>query len=138
MFIVPQKPGDTLVLDSVQGHRRTYERLAAFLTEPQATIELQAASNCPLLPGRSCLGAFRMVKTEGLVYTEHLPAGVLQVSGRPELLARYIESFVFQPGMGSSHHHPEQKFLGELAPGSDMVIVEAEDELDDESDAPVA
>jgi hypothetical protein len=30
MYIVLQKPGDTMVLDSVRGHRRTHESLTAF------------------------------------------------------------------------------------------------------------
>jgi hypothetical protein len=131
MFIVLQEPGDTMVLDTVRGHRATLEKLLGFLASPQASIELEAAQRCPAYPEQKTLRALRMLKAGGLILTEHLPDGVLQVSGRPHLLARYVEKFRFEPSDDGEHRHPEQAFTGELERGSDMIIIEAEDALDD-------
>jgi hypothetical protein len=131
MFIILQDAGDTMVLDSVRGHRATYDRLTAFLSSPQVSIEIEAGPRCPACPDSTTLRSFRMVKTSGPILTQHLPDAVLQVSGRPEMLARYVRSFQFDPADDGDHHHPEQHFRGELDPASDMIIVEAEDDLDD-------
>jgi hypothetical protein len=102
-----------------------------FLASPQGSIELQASPRCPLLPDAETLRVFRFVKTRGSILTQRMPGEVLQVSGRPELLARYIESFKFEPEMQTGHRHPEQAFVGELEAGSNMIIVEADDDADD-------
>lgn len=132
VFIVIQgqpRSGDTMVLDSAAGHQRTFDSLAAFLASPQASIEIAAAGTCHLCPTTRPLRAFRMVKTGGKLRTEELPDGVLQVSGRPDLLARYIEAFRFEPG-AQDHHHPEQQeifFSSGLDPRSASIIIEADD-----------
>jgi hypothetical protein len=132
MFIVLQEVGDTMVLDSLRGHQTTYERLAAFLSSPQVSIEFEAGPRCPAIPDATTLGRFRMVKTSGPILTHHLPDASLQVSGRPELLARYAETFKFEAADGGEHRHPEQQFADEeLDPASEMIIVQAEDALDD-------
>jgi len=131
MFIVLQNPGDTMVLDSTRGHLATHERLKAFLASPQTSIDLPAMSRCPAYPEARTLRGLRVVKGPGLILTEHLSESVLQVSGRTELLERYAEAFLFDAGDSGDHRHPEQRFWGELAPGSDMVIIEVEDDLDD-------
>jgi hypothetical protein len=118
VFIVIQgrpRDGDTMILDSAAGHGRTFDALAAFLASSERAIEIAAAGTCHLCPDYSPLRAFRMVKTGDKLRTEELPDGVLQVSGRPDLLARYIEAFRFEPG-AQDHHHPEQQemFFGGL------------------------
>ena len=44
---------------------------------------------------------------------------------------RYIDYFRFDPGEDGAHRHPEQGFMGELAPGSAMIIIEVDDYADD-------
>ncbi|WP_242343536.1 hypothetical protein [Anaeromyxobacter terrae] len=131
MFIVIQgqpRNGDTRVLDSAAGHQRTFDALAAFLSSPTPSIEIDNGGTCHLCPDYPALRAFRMVKTSDKLRTEELPDGVLQVSGRPELLARYIEAFRFAPG-AEDHRHPEQRLAltGELDPRSASIIIEADD-----------
>jgi hypothetical protein len=136
VFIVIQsrpRNGDTMILDSAAGHRRTFDALAAFLASPERAIEVAAAGTCHLCPDYPPMRAFRMVKTGDKLHTEELPDGVLQVSGRPDLLARYIEAFRFDPG-AQDHHHPEQRVAfipGGLDPRSASIIVEADDYADD-------
>ena len=130
MYIVLQNPGDTMVLDSTRGHLATHGKLVAFLSSPLTSIELPASSPCPAYPEAKSLGAFRVVKTGGLIRTQHFPGAVLQVSGRPDLLARYVEAFRFDAGE-DGHRHPEQRFRGEIENDSDMIIIEVEDDLDD-------
>jgi hypothetical protein len=131
MYIILQNPGDTMVLDTTRGHLATYQKLTAFLASSQASIELPAGSRCPACTEAETLSSFRMVKTPGLILTQHLPGSVLQVSGRTELLERYAEVFRFDADEVGGHRHPEQRFWGELEPGSDMIFVEVEDDLDD-------
>ena len=122
-----------MVLDSAAGHQKTHDELAAFLASPVSSIEIVANGRCHLFPEWPAMRAFRMVKTSDKLRTEELPDGVLQVSGRPDLLARYIEGFRFEPGT-QDHHHPEQQeiFLsGGLDPGSASIIIEADDYADD-------
>lgn len=72
------------------------------------------------------------MKTGDKLRTEELPNGVLQVSGRPDVLARYIEAFRFDPGT-QDHHHPEQQDIlasGGLDPRSASIIIEADDYAD--------
>jgi hypothetical protein len=126
VYILRQRPGDTMVLDSVQGHGDTKRRLAAFLASADQVLEIPAAGRCPLDPDLKPLHLFRMRKTEELIHTQELPGGILQVSGRPDLLARYIESFGFGADVETDHHHPEQAFMGELARGSAHIIIEAD------------
>jgi len=129
VYILRQKPGDTMVLDTVEGHEQTRRKLAAFLASQDQVFEIATAGRCPLDPAQEPLGTFRMAKTTGLIHTEEFPGGVLQVSGRPDLLARYIQSFEFPPGVESDHHHPEQWFMGELAEGSAHIIIEVDGEV---------
>jgi len=119
-----------MVLDSTRGHLATHGRLIAFPSSSETSIELPAPSRCPACPEAETLGAFRMVKTAGLIRTQHLPEAVLQISGRPDLLERYVEAFRFDAGEGG-HRHPEHLFQGKLEHGSDMIIIEVEDDLDD-------
>lgn len=136
VFIVIQgqpRNGDTMVLDSAAGHQKTFDTLAAFLTSPAPSIEIAAAGRCHLCPDYPALRALRMVKTGDKLRTEELPDGVLQVSGRPELLASYIDAFRFDPG-AQDHHHPEQQevfFTGGLDPRSASIIIQADDYADD-------
>lgn len=136
MFILIQgqldrRNGDTMVLDSVAGHRDTFQKLAGFLASSDQATDIGATGPCHLCPDWPTLRAFRMVKSDGKLRTEELSDGVLQVSGRPELLARYIEDFRFNPGEDGAHRHPEQGFMGELAPGSAMIIIEVDDYADE-------
>ncbi|NJD19268.1 MAG: hypothetical protein FIA95_08325 [Gemmatimonadetes bacterium] len=128
VYILRWQPGDTMILDTAEGHEETRRRLAAFLASQEQVVEIHAAGRCQLDPAMQPLSTFRMRKTTGQLHTERLPGGILQVSGRPDLLARYIQSFAFQPGVASDHHHPEQGFMGELAPGSAHVVIEANEE----------
>lgn len=130
MYMVLQNPGDTMVLDSTRGHLATHERLVAFLSSSATSIELPGSSRCPACPEAETLGTLRMVKTVGLIRTQHLPGAVLQISGRPDLLERYVEAFRLDAGEGG-HRHPEQRFRSELESDSDMIIIEVEDDLDD-------
>ncbi len=136
VFIVIQgrpRNGDTMILDSAAGHGRTFDALAAFLAGPERVTEIAAAGTCHLCPDYPPLRSFRMEKTGDKLRTEELPDGVLQVSGRPDLLARYIEAFRFKAG-AQDHHHPEQRvaFLPDgLDPRSASIIVEADDYADD-------
>lgn len=100
MYILVQHPGDTMVLDTTRGHRATHEKLLAFLASPQASMELESSLHCPAYPEAETLRRLRMVKTPGLILTQHLPEAVLQVSGRPELLERYIQVFLFDDAEG--------------------------------------
>jgi hypothetical protein len=137
VFIVIQgqpRNGDTMVLDSAAGHQRTFDALAAFLASAKVAVEIAAAGTCHLCPDYPPLRASRMVKTGDKLRAEELPDGVLQVSGRPDLLARYIEAFRFAPG-AQDHHHPEQQkiFLsGGLDPRSASIIIEADEYVDDQ------
>ena len=128
---VDKRNGDTMVLDSVAGHRKTFDGLTVFLASPERSIEIEASWQCHLCPEWLTLRTFRMVKWDGKLRTEELPEGVLQVSGRPDLLARYVEHFRFEPGEDSTHRHPEQAFWGDLAPGSAMIIIQVDDYADD-------
>jgi hypothetical protein len=134
MYIVLQRSqeklvGDTLVIDTVEGHRETRDRLLIFLGAGDQTLVLQAAGKCPLLPDAEVLDALRFVKTGGRIHTGLAPDRVLQVSGRPDQLLRYANEFQFEADGG--HHHPEQVFEpSELHPQSEMIILEATDELD--------
>ena len=136
VFIVIQgqadkRNGDTMVLDSVAGHQKTFDLLAVFLASADKAVEISAAGPCHLCPDWPTLRAFRMVKSDAKLKTEELPDGVLQVSGRPDLLARYIEHFRFAPGDDGAHRHPENSFGHEGAPGSDSIIIEVDDYADD-------
>jgi hypothetical protein len=131
VFIVIQgqpRHGDTMVLDSAAGHQKTFDTLAAFLAGTKPSIELATAGKCHLMPDNPTMRAFRVVKTADKLRTEELLDGVLQVSGRPDLLARYIEAFRFEPG-AQDHHHPEHQevFTGGLDPRSASIIIEADD-----------
>ena len=121
-----------MVLDSAAGHRRTFDTLDAFLASPAPSMEIPAAGRCHLCPDWPPLRAFRMVKTGDKLRTEELPDGVLQVSGRAELLSGYIEAFRFEPGE-EGHHHPEQSLAtrGSIDPRSASIIIEADDYADD-------
>jgi hypothetical protein len=121
MFIVLQqqegkRAGDTMILDSVAGHRKTFETLTAFLASRDPALEIATAETCHPRPDWPSLRAYRMVKSSGKVKVEELPDGVLQVSGRPELLARYVTEFNVDPGKDGGHVHPEHPlaFDGEL------------------------
>jgi hypothetical protein len=135
VFIVIQgqrdrRGGDTTILDSVAGHRRTFDALAALLAGPNPSVEIAAAGRCHLCPDWDTLRLLRVVKANDKVRTEELPDGVLQVSGRPDLLARYIDAFRFEPGHDGDHRHPEQELAsrGELAAGSRRIIVQADED----------
>lgn len=119
-----------MVLDTAEGHRETGRRLATFLASGDEAIEITAAGRCPLDPALEPLGTFRMVKAAGPIHTQELPGGVLQVSGRPDLLERYLKSFDFGPGVEDDHHHPEQAFTirGELDARTAFIIIEADSE----------
>jgi len=117
-----------MILDSVEGHGETSKRLRAFLSSSSKTVELIAAGRCPLHPRMEPLRALRMLKTGGPIRTEELPGGIIQISGRPELLARYVEAFAFEPGTESDHRHPEYAFMGLLDPKSASIIIEVDDE----------
>lgn len=121
-----------MMIDSAAGHQKTYETLAAFLASPERCIEISGAGSCHLCPDCSPLRAFRMVKTSEKLRTEELADGVLQVSGRPELLTQYIEAFRFEP-KAQDHHHPEHQeiLLTGLDPRSLSIIIEADDYADD-------
>jgi hypothetical protein len=136
VYILRQNPGDTMVLDTVEGHQNTRRMLAAFLEGQDQVIEVAAKGRCHLDPSMEPLWSFRMRKTQNLIDTQELPGGILQVSGRPELLARYIEAFDFEPGVETDHHHPEQRFMGELDHGSAHIIIEADDEAGDAPGTP--
>lgn len=121
--------GDTTILDSAAGHQKTFEALAAFLAGPEPAIEIAAAGVCHLCPDYPVMRAFRMVKAAGTLRTELLSDGALQVSGRVDLLSRYIEAFRFEPG-AQDHHHPEHQeifFSGGLDPRTVHIIIEADD-----------
>jgi hypothetical protein len=128
---VDKRNGDTMVLDSVAGHRKAFDGLTVFLASPERSIEIEASGQCHLCPEWPTLRTFRMVKWDGKLRTEELPDGVLQVSGRPDLLTRYVEHFRFEPGEDGAHRHPEQAFWGDLAPGSAMIIIQVDDYADD-------
>ncbi len=139
MFILIQehegkRVGDTMVLDSVAGHRRTYEALAGFLASSRASHEIAATpGRCHLCPELPTLRALRMVKSDGFLMTRELPEGVLQVSGRPDLLARYIEDFRYAPGDAECHRHPDHYFAfrNEVERGSNFIIIEVDEYADD-------
>lgn len=133
MFILIQgrvdaRNGDTMVLDSVVGHRKTFEALMAFLSSGDEVIELAAAGTCHLCPDWPTLRTFRMVKNDGRLKTEEAPGGVLQVSGRPALLSRYAQEFVFDSAQDGAHRHPEYALAAsnDLDPTSDSIIIEVD------------
>src|SRR5512133_602704 len=137
VFIVIQgdqgkRVGDTMVLDSTAGHGRTADALAAFLASQRQSIEIAAGGRCHLCPDWPVLRVFRMVKANTDLRTEDLAGDVLQVSGRSELLARYIEAFRFDAGE-AGHRHPEQTLAvaGGLDPRSAFIIIEADEYADD-------
>lgn len=134
VYILRQVPGDIVVLDMVDGHQETRRMLGRFLASSEQAIEIAAAGRCPLDPGMETLRAFRMSKTTALLHTSELPGGVLQVSGRVDLLARYILAFDFDAKVDSDHRHPEQAFRGELARGSIHIIIEVDVEAGGGSD----
>ncbi len=125
-----QPAGDAMVLDSVAGHAETLKQLRSFVSSASRSVEIAAPGRCPLCPDWQTLTTFRLVKTEGPILTEQLPGGVLQVSGRGDLLARYVSAFEFPEGASSDHHHPEQMFVNEISPASKAIIVEADDGVD--------
>lgn len=112
--------------DSVAGHRRTLEALQRFLLSDDHSVELTPSGACSRCPDWEPLRALRMVKTTGLLRTR-AHDGILQVSGRPELVSRYADYFDFEPGAGG-HLHPEQSFGGELDPASEAIIIEVDDD----------
>jgi len=128
-----KRTGDTMVLDSVAGHRKTFEALKAFLASEDAVIEIAGEGPCHLCPDDPTLRVFRMLKSSGRIKAEELPDGVLQVSGRPDLLARYVEEFLFEPGQDGDHRHPELIFVsaGEVDPASARIIIEVDSYADD-------
>jgi hypothetical protein len=130
---IDKRGGDTMILDSVAGHRKTMAALSAFLDSTEPSIEIAAAGPCHMCPDSPRLRAFRMVKSDGRIRTAELPGGILQVSGRPELLARYIDDFKFVDGEDGDHRHPEN-FLasaGDVEPGSQSIIIEVDNYADD-------
>lgn len=49
-FIVKQPHGDTMVLDSVAGHRKTLDALTTYLSSDAQTIEIPSTGTCHLCP----------------------------------------------------------------------------------------
>jgi hypothetical protein len=138
MFIVIQgvhgkRDGDTMLLDSAAGHRRTFEVLTAFLSSGDDSVEIAGAGPCHLCPDWPTLQFFRMVKSDARLRTEELPGGVLQVSGRPELLARYVDEFRFDADEDGAHRHPEAALAvtSDIDPKSESVIIEVDSYADD-------
>jgi hypothetical protein len=111
MFIVLQDHGDPMVLDTVEGHRLTLQRLRTFLASDEDSVEIAAGGQCHLCPGSVTLQTFRVVKTDGLILVQQLPNAVLQVEGRKDLLSRYIKAFEFGTEVETDHHHPELRFF---------------------------
>jgi hypothetical protein len=142
VYIVRQTVGDTMVLDTAAGHAATHVRVEAFLRAAEGVLELPAGGRFPLDPDASFLTRLRFLKTTDLLRTREGGAGTLEVSGRPDLLALWAGSFLFDPGDTQGHHHPEQhvEMMGldspagprvGLAPGSDRVIIEAYEREDE-------
>lgn len=125
-----------MILDSAEGHGETRRKLSEFLASTAEVVEIVAFGRSYLDPDMEPLRAFRMRKTDGLINTQELPDGTIEVGGRPELLARYIAAFDFEPGVETDHHHPEQRFMGELTHESAHVIIEADVEAGDAPGAP--
>lgn len=126
MHILLLHPGEPLVLDSIEGHADTRRRLVAFAASPDPVLELGADGRSSLAPGLEALRALRVRKSDGPILTS-IEGPVLVVSGRPELLARYAEAFTFAPHAGGDEHHPEQAFPDDLAPGSLLTVVRADE-----------
>jgi hypothetical protein len=129
VYILRQEHGDTMILDSAEGHGETGRKLIAFLASTADAVETVALGRSPLDPDMEPLRAFRMRKTDGLINTQELPDGTIEVGGRPELLARYIAAFEFEQGTESGHHHPEYAFMGQLDHRSANIIIEADEEV---------
>jgi hypothetical protein len=125
--------GDTMILDSVAGHRKTAEMLTGFLASAETSIEISAAGPCHLCPDWPTLQTFRMVKTDQRLKTKELAGGVLEVSGRPELLARYVQGFHFEPTQDGDHCHPEYALAatGDIDSTSESIIIEVDRYADD-------
>lgn len=76
---------------------------------------------------------FRVVKSQGLLKVEELPDGVLQLSGRSDLLAEYAKEFRFDPTRDGTHAHPEHRlaFRNQVEPASIFTILEIDNWADD-------
>lgn len=61
----------------------------------------------PLDLEASFLTTLRFVKTANLQWTREASPEVLEVSGRPDLLAIWAEDFLFDVDDAQGHHHPE-------------------------------
>jgi hypothetical protein len=132
VFIVKQQPGDTMVIDSVAGHGRTADAIAAFVASGNLVEEINAAGICHFCPDRPILRALRLVKSQGLLRVEEL-GDVLQVSGRSDLLAEYAKEFRFDASCDGTHAHPEHRlaFQNQVDPGSLFTILEIDNWSDD-------
>jgi hypothetical protein len=130
--------GEVYVFDTVAGHRRTGMSIMTFLDRPDlASLSFPAAGRCPLLPDAEFLCGVRIERTAGPILTQRLPGAVLRVSGSTGLLRRYAKEFVFAEGAKSGHRHPETAFSeDELDPGTEMIVLEAADELEEGAEGP--
>lgn len=122
-----------MVIDSVVGHRRTADAIAAFLASGEPLLEINAAGVCHLFPDQPVLRTFRVVKSQGPLKVEELEGGVLQVSGRPDLLAEYANEFRVDASRDGTHAHPEHRlaFQKLVDPDSIFTILEVDDCADD-------
>ena len=97
-----------MVLDTVAGHAATFAAVEAFLESNELTLDLDAAGRFPLDADASFLRVLRFVKTGALLRTREDGPDVLEVAGRPNLLALWAEDLLFPEGDAQGHHHPEQ------------------------------
>jgi hypothetical protein len=125
--------GEVYVFDTVAGHRVTSEALVAFLDRANETsLSLPSNGRCPLLPDAEFLRGLRFVCSPDLVLTSRTLDGLVQITGRRDLLRRYAREFLFTGECGSGHRHPETAFkIDELHPKTEMIVLEAEDELEE-------
>ena len=129
MFIVKQGFGDTMPLDTVEGHRATLVRLAACLASDEQVLEIATAGTCHLCEDLPAIRAFRIEKSAGDdLAVQEKGLDMLRVSGPQEYPAPWIKGSHIAPGETGHHHSDQPADLAEhIASGSSSIIIEEHD-----------
>jgi hypothetical protein len=132
MRILFSPESDPMLLDSLEGMNRTYERLKAFLAGAESTITALAEVNGSPAPADTFLRGLRVRKGDGSICLSLGEDGFLDLVGSVENLSPYVDHFSFDEDEEGAHHHPEYVYdqsgplRGYISPDSLSLIVEVD------------
>lgn len=96
------------IFNTVENHNKTHRTISDFLISKQKKIVFHSFKREPIFGESSdLLNSFEIIKNQNPIKVEVRNKRTLVLSGNPQLLKPFLDSFFFEEDEEGAHHHPE-------------------------------